>query len=114
MNIDVKIEGLDKFTEALALLASAVGVNKDTSFTTPAPVTPAQEIADPAVPEVASELPQEEPQITLDQLRAAFAEKNTAENRKELKKIINSLGVEKLTALPEDKYGAALAALEAV
>ena len=52
--------------------------------------------------------------VTLDELRAAFAEKNSTANRGKLKDIINGLGAEKLTLLPEDKYAEALELVEAL
>ena len=86
MNIRIRIEGLDQFTEALALLTSAVGVTKDTSFTAPAPVTPAQEVVAPEI----SEDFRVEVRKTLAKLNKKVG-KNTASD------LIKEFGVKKLT-----------------
>lgn len=121
MNISIRIEGLDQFTEALALLANAVGVNKDTSFTTPAPVTPAQEIADPAVPgrkktprpKTGSPEPITEPNITQEDIRALFIEKKRAGSSTEtLRGMLKKHGVDRISALSAEALPAVKADLE--
>ncbi len=50
----------------------------------------------------------------IDELRAAFAAKNSAANRAELKAILTGFGVQKITQLPEDKWDDAYAELEQI
>ena len=48
--------------------------------------------------------PDNEPPLSIVDLRAFVAERSTPENRPKIKAILNSHGVNKLTELPEDKY----------
>lgn len=107
MNISIRIEGLDQFTEALALLASAVGVNKDTSFTAPAPVTPAQEIADPAVPVAPTPAPVATvaPAYTLDDLSRAGVELMDIGKTDAVVALLHEFGVDSLPNLGPGRYG---------
>lgn len=70
------------------------------------------------VPEETADPEPQEPQTasayTLDQVRKAFVAKNNAETRPKLKKILDELGVEKITDLQPAQFESALSALEAV
>lgn len=61
--------------------------------------------------------PKEEPaesKYTTDEVRKAFAAKNSAQSRPKLKKILDDLGVEKITELQPAQFEAAMAALETI
>jgi len=56
-------------------------------------------------------LPEAEPgkKLTIAEVRAYVAERTRPENRAQIRAILKSFGVAKLTELPEDKYGAMMA-----
>jgi len=55
--------------------------------------------------------PEAEPgkKLTIAEVRAYVAERTKPENRAQIRAILKSFGVAKLTELPEDKYGAMMA-----
>lgn len=57
---------------------------------------------------------QEQPKLTLVELRAFVAEKSTPENRPRIKAILEKYGVRKLTELSEDQYPALMHEVEAL
>lgn len=54
------------------------------------------------------------PQITIEQVRAAFIAKNSKDNTPKLKDILNQFGVKKVTDLQEKDFPAILKALEEI
>jgi len=64
------------------------------------------------VENVSPEEPEEE--LTLDELRAAFVEKNSPVNRPKLKAILTKLGVSRITQLKPDQFNEAYKMLEAI
>lgn len=120
--INVNFGSLDEmlqFANRLAGLGQAGPAPKQES---PTPVTPAlqaptqqipvqqappvqeKELADPepdAIPDSSNE---EEKKYTLEEVRAKLAALNKAGKRAEVKEILGSFGVEKLSEIPEDKY----------
>lgn len=54
------------------------------------------------------------PQITIEQVRAAFIAKNSKDNTPKLKAILNQFGVRKVTDLQEKDFPAVLKALEEI
>lgn len=72
------------------------------------------EVKPEKVEEVDIEEPTEKSEVTFDELRAMFGEKNTKANQPKLKKLINDLGYVKLSQIPEEKYAEALELLEAI
>lgn len=128
MDINVTIEAKE-LTRALVLLAEAIGYlatqNPELAEKyAPKPVkaeTPKK--AKKETPVIAPEpepepeeqqIEEEQPIQSIDELRAAFARKNTPANRPKLKAILANLGVQKITLLPEDKWAEAYAQLEAI
>ena len=111
MEINITIKGIEQFTEAVALLASAMAHEKGTVITAAA----AQEIAKPTeeiVTEVvADEVPEEATAVTIEEIRAAFMAKNSKPNAPKLKKILADHGVEKVTALEEKEFLSVINAL---
>ncbi len=120
--IEIKITGLDALAESIAVLASALAIGKD-------PKNPLLQKDVPDIKEVVTEKAKtviedtevvtEDPEtvtatFTLDELRKAFTEKNTPENRPKLKKIITDLGVRKITDLAPEQFATAMAALQEV
>lgn len=73
-----------------------------------------EKVEEVEVEEVDIEEPTEKSEVTFDELRAMFGEKNTKANQPKLKKLINDLGYVKLSQIPEKKYAEALELLEAI
>lgn len=118
--IKVEISGLEQITEAIALLASAVGVNFGAVNTAKAAdqlvsqntQAPAQVVEVPEKQVEAQQVfqnpsvPVAENTYTLDQLAVAATALVDAGKREDLVALLNSFGVQALTTLPKDKYGA--------
>ena len=128
MDIKITINGIEQFTEAVALLASAIAYDKGVRRTGDA----AQAIvSDAAVANVKGPTPIVEAPVaevevekapvadgppipTLEEVRAAFMNKNSKPNAPKLKKILADHGVKKVTDLEEKDFLSVLNALGAI
>ena len=61
----------------------------------------------------APEAPKAE-EVSVDELRRIFKEKNTKENRPKLKAILDSVGAESVSAIKEEDYGEVISALKKI
>lgn len=116
INVKLDITGLNQLSEAIALLASAVGVNvgaintaKEASKIVSAP---AQMVEIPEKQQVAQQVfenqsvPVTENTYTIEQLAVAATALVDAGKREALVALLNNYGVNALTTLPKEKYGA--------
>ena len=87
------VEDLRTLATSIETLAAAVSDQDNTPEAPPAPASPPQPTTS-------------EPKLTIVELRAFVAERSTPENRPKIKAIHGKFGVNKLTELPEEKYGA--------
>lgn len=63
--------------------------------------------------EEAPEAPKAE-EVSVDELRRLFKEKNTKENRPKLKAILDTVGAESVSAIKEEDYGEVIRALKKI
>lgn len=128
MEINITITGIEQFTEAVALLASAIAYEKGMELTgqaakklipetvtktAPAVTEKATKVTETDENVTENEVPQET-DITIEDVRAAFMAKNTKANTPKLKKILTDFGVKKVTDLEEKDFEAVLKALEEI
>lgn len=108
MNITIKVEA-EELIEAINKLASAVSLN-------PAVIDQPVVVKNaPAKKPAKAEAPAPEAKaITLEQVRAKLAEVSNAGKKNEVKELLTSYGVSKLTDLPAEKYSELLAEAEAL
>lgn len=92
----------------LALDAQAVPSAVPTAAPTqqPAQQAPAQPVQQPTQQEQPQAVPTSAPSYTLDQLAVAATQLVDAGRREELVQLLASFGVQALTALPKEQYGA--------
>lgn len=136
MEIKITINGLDQLTEALALIGSALALQRGMVNTAEAAANLMLDVTDKvedltggeddieepikeSVKESAKELTKEEKKetsfkITIEDVRAAFMAKNSKGNTEKLKSILNDFGVKKVTDLEEKDFEAVLKALEEI
>ncbi len=121
MEIKITIEGLEQLTEAIALLGSAMACQKGMVNTAKAAV----DLIEDATKDTASKkekpkenevkkIVQEQPTISIEDVRAKFISKNTKGNTPKLKKILQDHGVKKVTDLKEEDFPSVLESLEAI
>jgi hypothetical protein len=112
MNITIKVEA-EELIAAINKLAAAVSLNPAV-IDQPVVVknAPAKKPAKAEAPE-ATPAP-EAKAITLEQVRAKLAEVSNAGKKNEVKELLTSYGVSKLTDLPAEKYSELLAEAEAL
>ena len=116
MEVTIKIEGLDKLTEAIAMLGGAMayfkGASADESVKAVEDVTAKAEESIPKVEETTSNV-EELPQATVptgqtaysfEQIQLACAKVAQAGKRAELQGLINGFGLNSLLELKEDQY----------
>ena len=121
INVKLDITGLNQLSEAIALLASAVGVNvgaintaKEASkiVSAPAQISEPQMVEIPEKQQVAQQVfenqsvPVTENTYTIEQLAVAATALVDAGKREALVSLLNNYGVNALTTLPKEKYGA--------
>ena len=121
INVKLDITGLNQLSEAIALLASAVGVNvgaintaKEASkiVSAPAQIPEPQMVEIPEKQQVAQQVfenqsvPVTENTYTIEQLAVAATALVDAGKREALVALLNNYGVNALTTLPKEKYGA--------
>lgn len=121
INVKLDITGLNQLSEAIALLASAVGVNvgaintaKEASkiVSAPAQISEPQMVEIPEKQQEAqqvfqnSSVPVTENTYTIEQLAVAATALVDAGKREALVALLNNYGVNALTTLPKEKYGA--------
>lgn len=110
MNITIKVEA-EELIAAINKLAAAVSLN-------PAVVDQPVVVKNaPAKKAAKAESPAPAPEakaITLEQVRAKLAEVSNAGKKNEVKELLTSYGVSKLTDLPAEKYSELLAEAEAL
>ena len=115
MEINITIKGIEQFTEAVALLASAMahekGMVKTRSAAQGIAKPTKEEVAEEIVPEEKKEITEEATAVTIEEVRAAFMAKNSKSNAPKLKKILADHGVEKVTALEEKDFLSVINAL---
>jgi len=112
MNITIKVEA-EELIAAINKLAAAVSLN---------PAVVDQPVAEKKAPakkpaKSEAEVPAPAPEtkaITLEQVRAKLAEVSNAGKKNEVKELLTSYGVSKLTDLPAEKYSELLAEAEAL
>lgn len=137
VEIKIKIEGLDQLTEAMALLGSALAyrgglvntaeaavelmeevkskVRKEDTVEVAKETAIVEEVKETSTEDALTPTPAPEtPQITIEQVRAAFTAKNSKGNTPKLKAILNQFGVRKVTDLQEKDFPAVLKALEEI
>ena len=121
INVKLDITGLNQLSEAIALLASAVGVNVGAINTAkeatkivsaPAQIPEPQMVEIPEKQQVAQQVfenqsaPVTENTYTIEQLAVAATALVDAGKREALVALLNNYGVNALTTLPKEKYGA--------
>ena len=121
INVKLDITGLNQLSEAIALLASAVGVNvgaintaKEASkiVSAPSQISEPQMVEIPEKQQVAQQVfenqsvPVTENTYTIEQLAVAATALVDAGKREALVALLNNYGVNALTTLPKEKYGA--------
>ena len=121
INVKLDITGLNQLSEAIALLASAVGVNvgaintaKEASkiVSAPAQISEPQMVEIPEKQQVAQQVfenqsvPVTENTYTIEQLAVAATALVDAGKREALVALLNNYGVNALTTLPKENYGA--------
>lgn len=117
MNITITVEAKE-LVDAIYKLAAAVSLNPSV-VDQPAPEkkAPAKKAvkaeAETPAPEATPAAPQAKG-ITLEQVRAKLAEVSNAGKKNEVKELLTSYGVSKLTDLPVEKYSELLAEAEAL
>ena len=121
INVKLDITGLNQLSEAIALLAGAVGVNVGAINTAkeatkivsaPAQIPEPQMVEIPEKQQVAQQVfenqsvPVTENTYTIEQLAVAATALVDAGKREALVALLNNYGVNALTTLPKEKYGA--------
>ena len=121
INVKLDITGLNQLSEAIALLAGAVGVNVGAINTAkeatkivsaPAQIPEPQMVEIPEKQQVAQQVfenqsvPVTENTYTIEQLAVAATALVDAGKREALVALLNNYGVNALTKLPKEKYGA--------
>lgn len=126
MEIRIKIDGLDEFTQTIALLASALAYRMENTAKAAEEImdrlmedkeeTIVEEVKETSTEEVLASAPAPEtPKITIEQIREVFVAKNSIKgNTPKLKAILNQFGVRKVTDLQEKDFPAVLKALEEI
>lgn len=122
MEIRIKIDGLDEFTQTIALLASALAYRNGMENTAKS----AEEIMDrlmedkdkeeiiiEEVKETSTEdAPALQNKYTREEVRAAFVAKNSPSNRNQLKAILDKYGASNISELKEEYFEAVMKDLE--
>lgn len=133
MEIKIKIEGLDQFTESIALLASAMAyrngmlntakdaidiVDKTVVEEKKVVETPKKEAIKETKEKIATESremhKEVESKFTREDVRAAFVEKNSPSTRNKLKAILDKFETPNITELEEKYFEDAMKELEAI
>jgi len=122
MEIRIKIDGLDEFTQTIALLASALAYRNGMENTAKS----AEEIMDrlmedkdkeeTIIEEVKETSTKDAPALqnkyTREEVRAAFVAKNSPSNRNQLKAILDKYGASNISELKEEYFEAVMKDLE--
>lgn len=122
MEIRIKIDGLDEFTQTIALLASALAYRNGMENTAKS----AEEIMDrlmedkdkeETIIEEVKETSTEDAlalqnKYTREEVRAAFVAKNSPSNRNQLKAILDKYGASNISELKEEYFEAVMKDLE--
>lgn len=122
MEIRIKIDGLDEFTQTIALLASALAYRNGMENTAKS----AEEIMDrlmedkdkeeTIVEEVKETSTEDAPALqnkyTREEVRAAFVAKNSPSNRNQLKAVLDKYGASNISELKEEYFEAVMKDLE--
>ena len=122
MEIRIKIDGLDEFTQTIALLASALAYRNGMENTAKS----AEEIMDrlmedkdkeeTIIEEVKETSTEEAPALqnkyTREEVRADFVAKNSPSNRNQLKAILDKYGASNISELKEEYFEAVMKDLE--
>lgn len=144
ITVNIKIEGLDQLTEALALLASATAYKNDMANTAEGALELAKDIMDkpaekkeatekketkkaetkktekPAEKketkkeEVKKEEPKTESSLTREDVRAALVSKNSPSTREQLKAILDKYEAPNISQLKEEHFEDVMKELEAL
>ena len=123
MEIRIKIDGLDEFTQTIALLASALAYRNGGMENT---AKSAEEIMDrlmedkdkeeTIIEEVKETSTEDAPALqnkyTREEVRAAFVAKNSPSNRNQLKAILDKYGASNISELKEEYFEAVMKDLE--
>lgn len=109
MNINVKIDGLTEFTEAIALLGSSIAHHNGMENTEKALkklATATEEVKEEVKDEVKEEVKEEvkKSNITLEDVRALFVSKNSPGSREKLKGILDKYGADNVSSLEEKDF----------
>lgn len=126
MEITVKIEGLDQLSEAMALLGSALAVQRGETvdqavekldevekMSVPDRDPEIKEKAAKAIEDMAEALTDGEPssEYTREDVRALFVKKNSTENRAKLKAILDDVGAKNISTIEEKDFDRVMKAL---
>lgn len=130
MEIRIKIDGLDEFTQTIALLASALAYRNGMENTAKSAEeimdrlmedkdkeeTIIEEVKETSTEDALAPTPAPEtPQITIEQIREAFVAKNSIKgNTPKLKAILAEFGARKVTDLQEKDFPEVLKKLEEI
>jgi len=128
MEIRIKIDGLDEFTQTIALLASALAYRNGMENTAKSAEeiidrlmedkeeTIVEEVKETSTEDALAPAPAPEtPQITIEQIREAFVAKNSIKsNTPKLKAILAEFGARKVTDLQEKDFPEVLKKLEEI
>lgn len=131
MEIKITITGIEQFTEAVSLLASAIAYDKGMKLTGQAAEALIKESETNVANSEFSAVKENEgvtekkenvieidssrkTEITIEDVRSAFMTKNTKTNTAKLKAILTNFGVKKVTDLKEKDFEAVLKALEEI
>ena len=122
MEIRIKIDGLDEFTQTIALLASALAYRGGLVNTAEAAVELMEEVKSKVRKEDTVEVAKEETstedapalqnKYTKEEVRAAFVAKNSPSNRNQLKAILDKYGASNISELKEEYFEAVMKDLE--
>lgn len=114
MEIRIKIDGLDEFTQTIALLASALAYRNGMENTAKS----AEEIMDRLMEDkdkeetIIEDAPALQNKYTREEVRAAFVAKNSPSNRNQLKAILDKYGASNISELKEEYFEAVMKDLE--
>ncbi len=109
MEVQIKIEGLDQLTEAIAMLGGAMayfkGASAEEAVASVSEVTAKKEESIPNAEELPqAKVPTGQAAYSFEQIQLACAKVSQAGERNELKELINGFGLNSLLELKEEQY----------
>lgn len=118
MEVTIKIEGLDKLTEAIAMLGGAMayfkGASAEDAVASIGEVTAKMDDRITKAEEKAEKKEVSKSPVSRDEVRALFASKNTKDKRAQLKGILDKYGAKNISSLKEEDFEAVMKDLGAI